>query len=192
MGAAAARLSLVSAARVIPDRDDLMAAMQSPQFDPQRCVLLQTAPEPPPAPGALPGSVRLIDETSDTLTVEADLPQAAILLITDAYCTGWRARSLLPESRAVQASYEILPADYFLRAIPLKPGHHRLLVEYRPTAFVVGKWVSLTALAPYVLAGVALLLRRRLPRAQSFGLSGASEPAASSAGRLSRFATFSC
>ena len=40
----------------------------------------------------------------------------AVLLVTDAYAKGWRARAL-PGS--AQATYDVLPADYTLRGIPL-------------------------------------------------------------------------
>ncbi len=161
-GTPAGRLMLMSNVRVVPDRDNLLRALQSPDFDPRHCLFLQAPPDPLPTVGGPPGRVRLLDETSDTLTIEADLPSAAVLLITDTYCTGWRAHSLLPLSDSVQAHYNVLPADYFLRAIPLQAGHHRLLVEYLPTAFVVGKWVSLAALAFYALGGW-LLIRRPAP-----------------------------
>ena len=160
MGAPGERLSLVCEARVIDDRDDLLQALQSPEFDPRRCVLLPFAADPPPVAGAPPGSVRLVSETSDSLTVAADLPRAAILLITDTYCTGWRARSLLPKSLSVQARYNIIPADYFLRAIPLQAGHHRFVMEYLPASFVVGKWLTLTTLALYFAAGAWIVLHR--------------------------------
>ena len=54
------------------------------------------AARPRPGPRRPPGTARVTGETSDSLTVEADLPKAAVLLVTDTYCTGWQARSLLP------------------------------------------------------------------------------------------------
>ena len=111
---------------------------------------------PVPAPTGLApdGVVRLVAETTDTLTIEADLKAPAILLVTDAYSDGWHARSLLPDREdATPTHYPVLPADYCLRGIPLGQGHHEILLEYRPTAYVVGKWVSLASLFLY-LAGV--------------------------------------
>ena len=59
--------------------------------------------------------------------------------------------------------YQVLPADYCLRGIPLGRGHHEILLEYRPVAYVVGRWVSLASLFLY-LAGVILWLVRRQAR----------------------------
>jgi uncharacterized membrane protein YfhO len=85
------------------------------------------------------------------MDIEADLPQPAILLVTDAYSSGWRAR---PLAGGNQAHYQVLPADYVLRAIPLGRGHHHLRLEYLPSAFVAGKWISILAGLVYLaLAG---------------------------------------
>ncbi|MGZ5566333.1 MAG: hypothetical protein ACXWKG_04895, partial [Limisphaerales bacterium] len=70
----------------------------------------------------------------------------AILLVTDAYSRFWKVHALEPSS---QQNYEILPADYCLRAVPLAAGHHLLKMEYRPPAFTVGKWVSLVSVLTY-------------------------------------------
>ena len=162
MGEPAKQLTLISEARVVPNRDDLLEAIRSEAFDPRKSVLLETPPVPPPAPGASSGTVRLLNETSDTLTITADVPRAAILLITDAYCTGWRAYSLLPEATTPQWRYDVLPADYFLRAVPLRAGRHLFRLEYRPMAFEIGKWVSLASLTCYVVGAASLVFRRRL------------------------------
>ena len=159
----ASRLMLVPHARVVPARNEELAAIFNPAFDPAQEVLLETAPVPAPTGAALPGAVRLVAETTDSLTIEADLEAPAILLVTDAYADGWSARSLLPARGAVaRTHYQVLPADYCLRGIPLGQGHHRILLEYRPTAYVVGKWVSLASLFLY-LAGVIAWRARRLP-----------------------------
>ena len=106
------------------------------------------------------GTADVVAETSDSLTVEADVPKAAVLLVTDTYCTGWQARSLLPATAGAQARYTVLPADYCLRAIPLAAGHHRLLLEYRPRAFVIGCWTTTAALIVYTTLIVYFALSR--------------------------------
>jgi len=44
----------------------------------------------------------------------------------------------------------VMPANYCLRAIPLAAGHHRLVLEYLPRAFVIGRMMSLVAVAGYL------------------------------------------
>jgi uncharacterized membrane protein YfhO len=49
-----------------------------------------------------------------------------------------------------QLQYEVLPADWSLRAVPLAVGKHKLRVEYVPAGFVPGKWVSLVSWAAFI------------------------------------------
>ena len=157
----APRLRLLNDVRLMPWRGDILAAMNGPSFDPGRSVILEQPPEPPPAPGGPPGVARVADETSDSLTIEADLPAAAVLLVTDTYCTGWQAHSLLLPGLGKQTDYQVLPADYCLRAIPLAAGRHRVLLEYRPRAYVVGLWTTLLSLSAYAALAISHLAARR-------------------------------
>ncbi len=142
---------LVSNYQVLSGRAAILAALMKADFDARKTVLLESEPVPRPQPQAPPGAARLTDSTSDSLTIEADTPAPALLLITDLYSRDWCARAL-PGS--AQASYEILPADYIVRAIPLAAGHHHLLVEYAPPSFRHGLLISL--LAALVWSGLFL------------------------------------
>ena len=136
------RLQLIHEYRVLSNRDEILQAMASPSFDPQRQVILETEPSPQPAPVAENGTAQMISSSAGELTIEADLPQPGILLITDAYSKGWRAR---PLKGSVQRVYQVLPANYVLRAIPLSQGHHRIRLEYMPVAFQAGMWISIVS-----------------------------------------------
>ena len=129
---------LVSEAKILTKRDEILAQMSDPLFDPQTNVILESEPSPAPQSGAK-GTAKVTASTSESLTIEADTDKPAILLVTDLYAHGWRAESL-PGS--VQASYSIMPGDYILRAIPLQAGHHELRLVYAPDAFPIGVAVS--------------------------------------------------
>jgi len=145
------RALLVSKYRVLNKRDAIFQAMREPGFDPRKEVLLESSPIPMPEESSEPGSVKMIDSTTDGLTFEADLTQPAILLITDLYTPAWKAVSL-PGS--VQDHYDLLPANYILRAIPLGAGHHHLRVEYAPREYRIGKWISIISWLAFM--GVAM------------------------------------
>jgi uncharacterized membrane protein YfhO len=86
--------------------------------------------------------------------LEADVRAPAILLITDNYTRGWHVRSLGP---APQQEYQILPGNFTQIAIPVAVGHHHLLLEYMPTAFRVGRAVSIAAVLAFLaLCGIGL------------------------------------
>jgi uncharacterized membrane protein YfhO len=82
------------------------------------------------------------------LIVEADLPRPAILLITDAFSNGWRAK---PLEGSAQRAYQVLPANYVLQAVPLSAGHHRIQLEYLPSAYQKGKWISLVSIVAFLI-----------------------------------------
>ncbi len=142
-------LQLISDYRVLQNRDAIFETMRSETFDPMREVILESEPEPKSIRNNNNGTARITATTTDSLTIEADVEQPSILLITDAYAASWRALSL-PGS--IQAHYDLLPADYVLRAVPLAAGHHLLRVEYLPIAFAIGKWISLISVVAFLAA----------------------------------------
>ncbi len=160
LGAVAAlpRHLLVDEYEVVPDAAAARDAVFAAGFDPVRSVVLEQVPDPEPAVGRVAGRVRLVDEGTDHLEYEVDLEQSAILLVTDAYAEGWRARPLPGSS---QSSYDVLVANSVLRAVPLAAGHHRFRMEYSPVAFRAGAWVSSgSALAFAIAFGVGFVSRR--------------------------------
>ncbi len=156
-------LQLLQQYRVMSGRDEILQAMDSPSFDPRQQVILETEPDPAPQPSAENGTVTLTDSSANQLTVEADLPHPAILLITDAYSDGWRAR---PLAGSAQHAYDVLPANYVLQAIPLSQGHHHIQIEYAPIGFRMGTWISILSLAGFIVA-TALHVRRSRPQPRS-------------------------
>ena len=161
------RLELIRDYRIIRERNRIFEAMAAEGFDPRRTVILETPPDPSPEAFGRGGQARVVDSSTDHLTIEADLPGPAILLITDTYAAGWRAVAL-PGS--VQDSYRLMPANYILRAVPLAAGKHRLRVEYAPPAFTAGAWISGVSAAAYLaLLGWYVLRRMRKGRDRPVG-----------------------
>ncbi|MGD0016842.1 MAG: hypothetical protein ABSC38_04925 [Verrucomicrobiia bacterium] len=142
-------LQLIQQCRVISGRDAIFQTMDTPSFDPETEVILEAKPDPFPVRSTETGSARIIESSCNYLTIEVDIPQPAILLVTDAYSNGWRAR---PLPGSVQSVYRVMPANYILRAIPLAKGHHRFRLEYLPTAFQIGMWISAISCLFYALA----------------------------------------
>jgi hypothetical protein len=154
------RLQLIQDYAVLTGRDDIFAALTAPAFDPRHEVILETAPHPQPVKSVQQGTVKLVDSSTDQLTIQANLPQPAILLITDAYSENWKA---VPLADSAQQQYQVLPANYVLRAIPLAAGKHHLRLEYSPPAIRIGKWISVAAVIIYLicLTWYLLLIYRR-------------------------------
>ena len=143
---------LVQQYRVLTNRDNILSTLTNETFDPRREVILESEPQPRPQPSTDPGSARVVEFSPGHLTIEAEVKSPAILLVTDNYFKGWRVQALPGSS---QQNYEILPANYCLRGIPLAAGTHRLRMDYLPSGFVVGRWVSCIALVIFLgLSGI--------------------------------------
>ncbi|MDD5351053.1 MAG: hypothetical protein PHQ12_12645 [Chthoniobacteraceae bacterium] len=138
-----AHVQIVPGCRVVTGgRDAIFQAMRAKDFDPRKEVILETPPSIVPDASATGGSARITASSTDWLEIEADTPAPAFLLVTDAYTPAWRAVAL-PGS--AQQQYDVLPANYVLRAVPLAAGHHHLRMEYAPPAFTQGMRISLVA-----------------------------------------------
>jgi len=144
------RLKLIYEYIVLPGRDEIFTAMARDDFDPARKVILESPPPSVPtrSDADKAGNVSILNSSTDELTIQADLPSPAILLVTDGYSSGWRA-SALPGSAQLQ--YQVIPANYVLMAVPLSAGHHLFRLKYAPRAFEIGKWISLASLGAFLL-----------------------------------------
>jgi hypothetical protein len=141
------RMLLVNRFRVMTNYHDVFSTLTNADFKMEEEVILESRPDPLPQPGGEKGAVTLLESSTDYLKIEADVSAPALLLITDSYSRGWRALAL-PGS--AQSRYEVMPANYCLRAIPLAAGRHLLRVEYSPLGFRAGKAVSMLALAVFL------------------------------------------
>jgi hypothetical protein len=137
-------------------RDAVFNALIQPSFEPDQTVILETDPTPAPVAGGQLGTVELLHADTDSLTISASVEKPTLLLITDSYSRYFRA---VPLPGSSQRRYDVLPADYALMAIPLAAGKHLLRLEYAPSGYVIGRWISMVALAAYLLALGAYLGR---------------------------------
>jgi hypothetical protein len=158
LSSAMGRLHLVGQYQVRGSPGGVLAAMGEADFDPRRTVILEEQPPIVPAGASEAGWAKVTDSSTDCLTIQAELSTPAILLITDSYSKFWRGRALPGSS---QKNYTVMPADYCLRAVPLAAGRHEFRLEYLPTGFLIGRWVSTGAVAAYAAALILYIVRRR-------------------------------
>lgn len=142
-------VELVGGYRVASGRDAVFKALDAPDFDPRRTVILEREPNPLPVQAASQGRAVIVRQSTDWLEIEAEASAPSILLVTDAWTPAWRARALEGSSAT---RYEVMPANYALRAIPLAAGKHRLRLEYSPVMFRLGSVVSAAAALAWLLA----------------------------------------
>jgi hypothetical protein len=126
----------------ILNQDEILRRVTEPGFRPAREALLESAPGIQETGGKTESRIELTDISSDEIRVDAHLSKPALLVMTDNYSRGWKAIALGPST---QSNYTLMPVYGFLQAIPLLGGEHHILLEYRPTAYVVGKWISIVS-----------------------------------------------
>ncbi len=161
-GTALPRALVIKDFQLLKNRDKIFSTLSSPDFDPRQTVILEDTPHIIPNKNAQ-GVVSVQDMDTDRMIIKADVDAPSIIFITDIYSKGWKARPMAP---GPQSSYEVMPANYILRAIPVEKGSHNIMLEYRPTAFVVGKWISIVSLLLFVLIlGRDYYLKRRIENA---------------------------
>jgi hypothetical protein len=74
--------------------------------------------------------------------------------VTDNYSRLWRATPLAP---GPQEKYDVLPADWVLRAIPLAAGRHHIRLRYEPRGVLLG--FTVTGVTLLALLGATLWSR---------------------------------
>lgn len=154
------RLELIGSYQVRSGRAAVLAALGEPSFDPLGQVILESEPRPAPVDAAIRGRASVVREGTDFMEIEADVSASSVLLITDAWTPAWRARAL---AGSTSASYELMPANYALRAVALGPGKHRLRLEYAPLSYPIGAAVSALAWVAWFVAALLLWRRRKAP-----------------------------
>ncbi|MFN8179208.1 MAG: hypothetical protein U0167_14855 [bacterium] len=159
------RFEIVPSWEVRTDRDAVLARVLDPGFDPRRTVVLEQSPEvrpvaSPAAPSASAGeSCEVLRESVDEVVVRVTAPAGGVLLMTDPYSRGWTAGAAGPS--APQARYDLQPADWALRGIPLVPGTHEIRMAYRPRWLGESAAVSLSAWVALAGVGGVTFARRR-------------------------------
>jgi hypothetical protein len=149
------RLELIGSHQVRAGRAAILQAMAEPSFDPRKQVILEREPQPAPVAGLEQGRATILREGTDYMDIEAEIAQPSVLLVTDAWTPAWRA---VPLEAGDARRYEVMPANYALRAIALDRGRHRLRLEYAPLAYKLGAAISIAAWLAWL--GAAWLERR--------------------------------
>lgn len=150
------RAWVVPDAVVLADGPARLRHMRSPDFDARQSVVLDRAPARPPPMGTAFAEARLMQYGAEQVLVS--LPQTdGYLVLADTYAPGW-------EALVDGAPREILRANHVFRALPVQAHERRVQFDYKPSALVMGAWIS--ALAAISWLGLTMLAARRWQPAQ--------------------------
>lgn len=142
------RFFLAGHAILASGREEVFSAIE--RADLRNQVVLEKWPQPAPAESTPVGYVKVLKNSNHCWRLKVRTDRPALLVNTDAWSVDWRAKAL-PGS--VQKNYQVLPADYAIRAVPLEAGLHFLELNYWPRAW---GWAILVSVL--TLLGVSFLL----------------------------------
>ena len=114
-------------------------------FDPSLEAFVEG--QPPASLGPGPGRVSLERETANTLELVVETETHQLLVISDAYHSGWKV--WVNDRRA-----EIVPTNLASRGIYLDPGVHRVKFLFQPSSVV---WGGRLCVLGFILFGLALV-----------------------------------
>ena len=100
------------------------------------------------------GRTRMLRHTTTHVAVETRAAQDCVLVLADQHYPGWKAT-------IDGAPTEVFPAYHAFRGIALPAGKHLVEFEYAPASFRLGLFLSVTALAASIVAGLRMLRPRR-------------------------------
>ncbi|HET6371701.1 MAG TPA: YfhO family protein, partial [Candidatus Polarisedimenticolia bacterium] len=150
---ASPRVIVVPRARGKDPKSALLDQLASGSLDPKSEILLESAPptqvrDEETIGGAAPPPKMARDLPGDLLIDVEKSNEAAYLVISEAFDTGWRA--LVDGAPA-----EVLRANGSFMAVRLPPGSAEVALAYSPRSFTIGLWVSVICLLCLVTAGIA-------------------------------------
>lgn len=155
------RAFVLEGRRVVGSREEALAALRAPGFDPRRQVVTEsttaTAGSSPAAPtqGALqPAEVVEYGNTRVTVRT-APGSSGGVLVLADVFFPGWTATvDGVPTT--------VLRANGLFRAVEVGPGEHTVEFRYRPLTVRVGGLLTAISVAILLaLAGLTLASGRR-------------------------------
>jgi hypothetical protein len=135
------RVYLTNSYQVITDTSALVAMLDTPDVVTGNQVILEeTLPASFPSGQGKSGIARIVSYESNAVTIETDNPQAALLVLSDAFYPGWKVWIDGQESKVYRV-------NYVFRAVSVPAGQHTVSFSYQPLSFQIGAWTSLSALA---------------------------------------------
>ena len=144
------RVFTVNQFEFINEKEEILARMRSPEFDPRKVTILENSPpfSLEPTDG---GDVQVVSYGNHEIQLKADVPGGCLLVLSEIYYpAGWKA--LVDGQPTI-----IYKANYLLRAIYLPEGKHEISFYYRPWTFRAGLWISIIFLLG--ISGIILFAR---------------------------------
>ncbi len=148
----APRAFIVHRGIVAASPEEAKGLISDPAFDPRSVAVFEA---PPPAvyddTARHPSAVSIDHYALNEIRMSAESGADGYLVLSEVWYPGWKAF-------VDGAEAPVLRADWCLRAIPLTAGKHDVRLEFSPSSFRTGAWISSLTLA---LSLAALFIGRK-------------------------------
>lgn len=159
------RVSVVTAWHEVGSGVPALQRVLEPDFDPAAEAIVEGDPGLTPTPGApRSGTASYAERWPEDVRISVDAPSEAIVVIRNAWDTGWRATV---DGRPAP----VLRTDYFLQGVPVPAGRHEIRLTYREPAIGLG-----LALSGWIWAGFGALAVATWWRARRRSRGGGAPP----------------
>ncbi|MDB4914833.1 MAG: Protein of unknown function, rane YfhO, partial [Gemmatimonadetes bacterium] len=152
------RAYFTNVVHLVPTREMALAGILAELWQPADSTIVEvdrSAPFPELARGPVAGSATIeADDDPDHIVIHTTSDRDAMLVLTEAYASGWQVAIDGVPTR-------IYPANYAFRGVNVPKGAHTVRFEFRPPAVYAGVKLSLASLGVLIIFAGAALARRR-------------------------------
>jgi hypothetical protein len=153
---ALSRVFIPRRVKVVPDHDERLREMESPDFNPRETAFVETSVE---LPQECFGEAEIRQEIPTRVRIETRMKTAGLVVLTDLWDKGWRAY-------LDGQNVPILRANHAVRGVVVQQGTHSLEFRYQPASLTWGVCAAgLAGLTLLMWAGFAWRTTRKEPAA---------------------------
>jgi hypothetical protein len=145
MGDSFPRAWVVHAAEVIPSEEEALMRLSTDEFDLRQAAVVAEPLDVPLSRTPDGSTAQVTAFAPNQITVEVDAADEGLLILSEVYYPGWRARVDNMPARLIRA-------DAVLRGIPVPEGHHTVHVRYASPAARLG--LAISGLALVLVVGI--------------------------------------
>ncbi|PIU01558.1 hypothetical protein COT68_02585 [bacterium (Candidatus Torokbacteria) CG09_land_8_20_14_0_10_42_11] len=148
------RVFLVPKARVIAEKEKILVALASENFNPLTEAIFEEAP-PFSGGNNLQGSTsEILEYSSNQVKIKTDLTADGFLILADTDYPGWQVY-------VDGAKDKIYRANYLVRGLCLKAGKHEVVFKFEPKSVKMGLYISAITIIMIILIGTISILKNK-------------------------------
>ena len=138
---ALSRVFIPRRVKVVPDHDERLRELESPDFNPRETAFVETSVE---LPHECSGEAEIRQETPTRVSIETRMKTVGLVVLSDLWNKGWRAY-------LDGQNVPVLRANHAVRGVVVPQGTHSLEFRYQPASFTWGMCAA-------AVAGLTLLM----------------------------------